>query len=103
MRTRRPGSTILATAPVDIPYDPSGVAPGAMLGNFNVFPGTLDDARSEDILNALQRAYELGFDVVNMSLGGGSHGVRDLLSKAVDRFDRARHGHRHCGGQFRPG
>ena len=76
-------------APVDIPYDPSGVAPGALLGNFNIFPGTLDDARSEDILNALQRAYELGFDVANMSLGGGSHGVRDLLSQAVDRFDRA--------------
>ena len=47
-----------------------------MLGNFNVFPGTLADARSEDILNALQRAYELGFDVVNMSLGGGSNGIQ---------------------------
>ncbi|MGI8886056.1 MAG: S8 family serine peptidase [Gaiellaceae bacterium] len=80
----------LATgSPVDIPYDPSGVAPGAMLGNFNVFPGTLDNARSEDILNALQRAYELDFDVVNMSLGGGSNGAKDLLSQAVDRFDRA--------------
>jgi minor extracellular serine protease Vpr len=76
-------------SPVDIPYDPSGVAPGAMLGNFNVFPGTLEDARSEDILNALNRAFELGFDVVNMSLGGGSNGARDLLSQAVDRFDRA--------------
>jgi len=76
-------------APVDIPYDPSGVAPGAMLGNFNVFPGTVEDARSEDILNALQRAYELGFDVANMSLGGGSNGAQDLLSVAVDRFDRA--------------
>jgi minor extracellular serine protease Vpr len=78
-----------SNGPVDIPYDPSGVAPGAMLGNFNVFPGTLDSARSEDILNALQRAYELGFDVANMSLGGGSNGVRDLVSQAVDRFDRA--------------
>ncbi|MBA3382253.1 MAG: S8 family serine peptidase [Actinobacteria bacterium] len=78
-----------SNGPVDIPYDPSGVAPGAMLGNFNVFPGTLESSRSEDILNALQRAYELGFDVVNMSLGGGSNGVRDLLSQAVDRFDRA--------------
>jgi subtilisin family serine protease len=78
----------LANAPVDIPYDPSGVAPGAMLGNFNVFPGTLEDARSEDILNALQRAYELGFDVANMSLGGGSNGVLDLVAKAVNRFDR---------------
>jgi minor extracellular serine protease Vpr len=74
--------------PVDIPYDPSGVAPGAMLGNFNVFPGTLPEARSEDILNALQRAYELGFDVANMSLGGGSQGALDLLAKAVNRFDR---------------
>ncbi len=80
----------LATgSPVDIPYDPSGVAPGAMLGNFNVFPGTLASSRSEDILNALQRAYELDFDVVNMSLGGGSNGAKDLLSQAVDRFDRA--------------
>src|SRR6187431_3038959 len=78
-----------SSGPVDIPYDPSGVAPGAMLGNFNIFPGTLASARSEDILNALQRAYELGFDVANMSLGGGSNGVRDLLSQAVDRFDRA--------------
>jgi len=25
-----------SNGPVDIPYDPSGVAPGAMLGNFNV-------------------------------------------------------------------
>jgi subtilisin family serine protease len=59
-----------------------------MLGNFNVFPGTLANARSEDILNALQRAYELGFDVANMSLGGGSNGVQDLLAQAVNRFDR---------------
>jgi subtilisin family serine protease len=76
-------------APVDIPYDPSGVAPGAMLGNFNVFPGTLEESRSEDILNALQRAFELGFDVANMSLGGGSNGARDLLAVAVNRFDRS--------------
>jgi subtilisin family serine protease len=78
-----------SNGPVDIPYDPSGVAPGAMLGNFNVFPGNLEESRSEDILNALQRAYELGFDVVNMSLGGGSHGVQDLLSRVVDLYDRA--------------
>ncbi|HET7203688.1 MAG TPA: S8 family serine peptidase [Steroidobacteraceae bacterium] len=77
-----------SNGPVDIPYAPSGVAPGAMLGNFNVFPGAIELARSEDILNALQRAYELGFDVANMSLGGGSNGVLDLLAKAVNRFDR---------------
>jgi minor extracellular serine protease Vpr len=73
---------------VAIPYDPSGVAPRALLGNFNVFPADVANARSEDILNALQRAYELGFDVANMSLGGGSRGVQDLLSHAINRFDR---------------
>ena len=76
-------------SPVDIPYDPSGVAPGAMLGNFNVFPGTAGSARSEDILNGLQRAFELGFDVANMSLGGGSNGAQDIYTKAIERFDRA--------------
>jgi minor extracellular serine protease Vpr len=79
----------LATGtPVDIPYDPSGVAPGAMLGNFNVFPGTAGSARSEDILNGLTRAFELGFDVANMSLGGPSSGARDIFGHAIDRFDR---------------
>ena len=42
---------------VDIPYDVSGVAPAAFLGNYNVFPGDVVDARSEDILNALDAAY----------------------------------------------
>ena len=76
-------------SPVDIPYDPSGVAPGALLGNFNVFPGTAGSARSEDILNGLERAFELGFDVANMSLGGGSNGAQDIYTKAIERFDRA--------------
>ena len=74
---------------VDIPYDPSGVAPRALLGNFNVFPGPVENARSEDILNALQRAFELGYDVANMSLGGNSNGRQDLLTHAVDNLDRA--------------
>jgi minor extracellular serine protease Vpr len=79
----------LATGePVDIPYDPSGVAPRALLGNFNVFPGTAGSARSEDILNGLTRAFELGFDVANMSLGGSSQGARDIYTHAIDRFDR---------------
>jgi subtilisin family serine protease len=73
----------------DIPYDPSGVAPAALLGNYNVFPGEVDNARSEDILNALDAAYADGFDVANMSLGGGAHGVQDLLTIAVDNLDRA--------------
>ena len=61
---------------VTIPYKISGVAPRALLGNYNVFPGTIENARSEDILNALEAAYADGFDVANMSLGGGSNGSR---------------------------
>jgi len=74
---------------VDIPYSMSGVAPAALLGNYNVFPGQVDNARSEDILNALEAAYTDGFDVANMSLGGGAHGAADLLTVAVDDLDQA--------------
>jgi minor extracellular serine protease Vpr len=74
---------------VTIPYEPSGVAPKALLGNFNVFPGPVGNARSEDIVDALEAAYEQGFDVANMSLGGGSSGFNDLLAKAVDNLDQA--------------
>jgi len=74
---------------VDVPYDMSGVAPAALLGNYNVFPGDIGNARSEDILNALEAAYADGFDVVNMSLGGGAHGAADLLTTAVDDLDVA--------------
>ena len=72
-----------------IPYGISGVAPRALLGNYNVFPGNVEDARSEDILNALEAAYTDGMDIVNMSLGGGAHGIQDLLTIAVDNLDRA--------------
>jgi minor extracellular serine protease Vpr len=74
---------------VDIPYDPSGVAPAARLGNFNVFPADVASARSEDIVDALDEAYEQGFDVANMSLGGGQGGINDLLAQAVDNLDAA--------------
>jgi subtilisin family serine protease len=74
---------------VAIPYGISGVAPSALLGNYNVFPGDDEDARSEDIMNALEAAYADGFDVANMSLGGGAHGIQDLLTVAVDNLDLA--------------
>ena len=74
---------------VVLPYSMSGVAPRALLGNYNVFPANVENARSEDILNALEAAYADGFDVANMSLGGGSHGMQDLLTIAVDNLDRA--------------
>jgi len=72
-----------------IDYDPSGVAPAALLGNYNVFPGPGGSARSEDILNALEAAYADDMDLVNMSLGGGASGVQDLLTIAVDNLDEA--------------
>lgn len=80
------------TATVDgvaIPYGISGVAPRALLGNYNIFPGEVTNARSEDILNALEAAYADGFDVANMSLGGGASGIQDLLTIAVDNLDDA--------------
>jgi subtilisin family serine protease len=74
---------------VTLPYKMSGVAPRALLGNYNVFPGSVGNARSEDILNALEAAYADGFDIANMSLGGGANGIQDLLTVAVDNLDRA--------------
>jgi subtilisin family serine protease len=64
--------------------DMSGVAPGAWLGNYNVFPGEVLDARSEDILNAVEAAVIDGMDVLNLSLGGAYHGTNDLLAKGLD-------------------
>ncbi|MEO6123279.1 MAG: S8 family serine peptidase, partial [Ilumatobacteraceae bacterium] len=74
---------------VRISHTISGVAPAAQLGNYNVFPGEVANARSEDILNALEAAFSDGMDVANMSLGGGAHGARDLLTVAVDNLDLA--------------
>ncbi len=74
---------------VAIPYAPSGVAPAAQLGNYNVFPGEVGNARSEDILNAMEAAYTDGMDVANMSLGGRANGFQDLLTHAVNNLDRA--------------
>ena len=74
---------------VPITHPISGVAPRALLGNYNIFPGDVANARSEDILNALDAAYADGFDIANMSLGGNAHGIQDLLTVAVDNLDRA--------------
>ena len=68
--------------------DMSGIAPGAWLGNYNVFPAHVNDskqgARSEDILNAVEAAVEDGMDVLNLSLGGSYHGNNDLLALGLD-------------------
>src|SRR5438093_1629774 len=66
--------------------DMSGIAPGAFLGNYNVFPGNVLNARSEDILNAVDAAIADGMDVLNLSIGGlkpNSSG-RDVLSIGLD-------------------
>src|SRR5438105_11865429 len=64
--------------------DMSGIAPGAWLGNYNVFPDNVGNARSEDILNAVDAAIADGMDVLNLSLGGGYHGNNDLLAIGLD-------------------
>jgi subtilisin family serine protease len=64
--------------------DMSGIAPGAFLGNYNVFPGGVLNARSEDILNAVDAAVADGMDVLNLSLGGSYHGNDDLLAIGLD-------------------
>jgi subtilisin family serine protease len=64
--------------------DMSGVAPGAWLGNYNVFPNDIPSARSEDILNAVDAAIADGMDVLNLSLGGGYRGNNDLLANGLD-------------------
>lgn len=64
--------------------DMSGIAPGAWLGNYNVFPGNVASARSEDILNAVEAAVGDGMDVLNLSLGGGYRGNNDLLAMGLD-------------------
>ena len=69
----------------------SGVAPGATLADYNVFPGFGagfiafgGSAFSHDIAAALEEAVKDGMDVVNMSLGGGVSGPRDFLAEATD-------------------
>lgn len=74
---------------VTIPFPISGVAPRALLGNYNIFPANVASARSEDIFQALEAAYADGFDIANLSLGGGASGVLDLVSAAIDRLDQA--------------
>src|SRR6266536_1176279 len=64
--------------------DMSGIAPGAWLGNYNVFPGGVLNARSEDILNAVDAAIADGMDVLNLSLGGSYHVNNDLLAMGLD-------------------
>ncbi len=77
----------LANGPITGPI--SGVAPGADLYDYNVFPGFGagfvafgGSAFSHDIAAALEDAVADGVDVVNMSLGGSIQGPHDFLAEA---------------------
>lgn len=69
----------------------SGVAPGAELFDYNVFPGFGGgfvafggSAFSHDIAEALEDAVNDGMDVVNLSLGGSVQGPHDFLAEALN-------------------
>lgn len=66
----------------------SGVAPGATLVDYNVFPGIGagwvafgGSAFSHDIANAIELAVASGDHVINMSLGGRVNGPHDFLAE----------------------
>lgn len=68
----------------------SGVAPGAELFDYNVFPGfgggfkLGGSAFSHDIAQALEDAVNDGMHVVNLSLGGPVQGPHDFLAEALN-------------------
>jgi minor extracellular serine protease Vpr len=72
--------------PVPVSGTLSGVAPGVWLGNYNVFPGPIGNARSEDIAQAVEDAVDDGMDVLNLSLGGSKNGHAhpDVLESALN-------------------
>ena len=79
-----PGASAL---PVPVSGVLSGVAPAVWLGNYNVFPGPITNARSEDIAQAVEDAVSDGMDVLNLSLGGANaRGLAhpDALEAALD-------------------
>lgn len=69
----------------------SGVAPGATLVDYNVFPGIGagfvafgGSAFSHDIAAAIESSVLNGDHVINMSLGGGVQGPHDFLAEAAN-------------------
>lgn len=82
--------TIAGRAGTDAPSDGglSGVAPGAYLGSYNVFPGNVESAYDIFIAKAVEQAVIDGMDVLNLSLGGTAHRGQSLsdmtMNGAVD-------------------
>jgi minor extracellular serine protease Vpr len=69
----------------------SGIAPGATLVDYNVFPGIGagyvafgGSAFSHDIAAAIESSVLNGDHVINMSLGGGVQGPHDFLAEAAN-------------------
>ena len=69
----------------------SGVAPGANLHDYNVFPGYGGgfvafggSAFSHDIARAVEDAVNDGMEVINLSLGGPIQGRHDYLAEAIN-------------------
>ena len=74
----------------------SGVAPGAELYDYNVFPmfgaGYVafgGSAFSHDIAHAIEDAVKDGMDVINMSLGGTPQGPHDFLAEVSNEAVQA--------------
>ncbi len=67
----------------------SGIAPRALLGNYNIFPGGATTARSEDVLNAMESAYLDSFDIVNFSLNAGQRSGSGIEVRALRNLDQA--------------
>jgi minor extracellular serine protease Vpr len=69
----------------------SGIAPGATLHDYNIFPGFGGgfiafggSAFGHDICAALEKAVADGMDVVNMSIGGKVQGPNDGVAECTD-------------------
>lgn len=61
-----------------------GVAPGASIGAYRVFG--CDGSTADDVIvAAIERAYEDGMDVINLSLGSNNGWPDDFLSLALSR------------------
>jgi subtilisin len=64
-----------------------GVAPGASIRSYRVFPNVGGGATNFDIMSAIDRAIADDCHIINLSLGGGQEdeGVRAAIGKALDK------------------
>lgn len=64
-----------------------GVAPGASIRSYRVFPNQGKGATNYDIIKAINRAVADGCHIINLSLGGGDpdEAVRAALGMALDK------------------